>query len=79
MQFSDICTLWKVETISGINNVQGANCYHNNTGVSYNNMSLPQQQAHGGFVTNIPRMQHPAQSRNIISRYLSDLTVQITL
>ena len=55
-----------------LNIQQGSNCYHNNTGVSYNNMSHPQQQqGHGGFVTNIARMQHPAQSRNIIPHYPS--------
>ena len=59
-----------------LNIQQGSNGYHNNTGVSYNNMShhpqQQQQQGHGGFVTNMPRMQHPAQSRNIIMINFSD-------
>lgn len=50
-----------------LNIQQGSNCYHNNTGVSYNNMSHPQQQqGHGGFVTNMPRMQHPAQNYSVM-------------
>ena len=50
-------------------NIQpGSNGFHNNNGVSYNNIShqQQQQQGHGGFVNNMARMQHPAQSRNIM-------------
>ena len=56
-----------------LNIQQGANGFHNNNGVSYNNIShhQQQQQGHGGFVNNMARMQQPAQSRNIIKERVS--------
>ena len=58
-----------------LNIQQGSNGFHNNSGVSYNNnMShhqQQQQQGHGGFVNNMTRMQHPAQSRNIMKEHVN--------